>query len=55
MATERLKRHNSPGFDQIPAEWIKAGGRTFRSEIYKLVNSIKYMVGLQSKHNYLYY
>jgi hypothetical protein len=40
MAIERLKRHNSPGFDQISAELIKAGGRTIRSEIHKIINSI---------------
>ena len=28
MAIENLKRHKSPGTDQIPAELIKAGGRT---------------------------
>jgi len=27
MATEKLKRQKSPGFDQIPAELIKAGYR----------------------------
>jgi hypothetical protein len=36
MAIEKLKRHK----DQIPAELIKAGGRTIRSEIHKLINSI---------------
>ena len=40
MAIERLKRHKSPGIDQIPAELIKAGGRTNLSEIHKLINSI---------------
>jgi hypothetical protein len=25
MATEKLKRHKSPGTDQIPAELLKAG------------------------------
>ena len=40
VAIERLKRHNSPGFYQIPLELIKAGGRTIRSEIHKLINSI---------------
>jgi hypothetical protein len=25
MATEKLKRHKSPGTDQIPAKLIKAG------------------------------
>jgi hypothetical protein len=40
MAIENLKRHKSPGIDQIPAEHIKAGGRKIRSEIHKLINSI---------------
>ena len=40
MATEKLKRHKSRGTDQIPTELIKAGCRTFRSEIHKLINSI---------------
>jgi hypothetical protein len=37
MAIEKLKRHKSPGIDQIPAELIKAGGRIIRSEIHKLI------------------
>jgi hypothetical protein len=40
MATEKLKRHKSPGVDQIPAELIKAENRTIRSEIHKPINSI---------------
>jgi hypothetical protein len=40
MAIEKLKRHKSPGIDQIRAELIKAGGRTIRSEIHKLINSV---------------
>jgi hypothetical protein len=40
MAIKKLKRHKSPGTDQIPAEFIKAGGRTTQSEIHKLINSI---------------
>jgi hypothetical protein len=40
MAIEKLKRHKSPGTDQIPADLIKAGGTTIRSEIHKLINSI---------------
>jgi hypothetical protein len=36
MVIEKLKRHISPGIDQIPAELIKAGGR----KIHKLINSI---------------
>ena len=31
LAIDKLKSHKSPGIDQIPAELIKAGGRT----IYK--------------------
>jgi len=37
VAIEKLKGHKSPGIDQIPAKLIKAGGRTVRSEIHKLV------------------
>ena len=40
MTTEKLKRHKSPGIAQIPAELIKARGRTICSEIHKLINSI---------------
>jgi hypothetical protein len=39
-AIEKLKRHKSAGIDQIPAELIKAGGRTTGSKIHKLINSI---------------
>jgi hypothetical protein len=40
MAIEKLKGHKSPGIDQIPAELIKAEGRTTQSEIHKLIISI---------------
>ena len=40
LATEELKSQESPGIDQIPAELIKAGGRTIYSEIHKLTISI---------------
>jgi len=40
MAIEKLKGHKSPGIDQIPEELIKAGVRTFRSEIHKIITSI---------------
>jgi len=40
MATGELKRYKLPGNDQIPAELIKAGGRTTCFEIHKLSNSI---------------
>ena len=35
-----VKSHKSPGIDQIPAELIKARGRTICLEIYKLITSI---------------
>ena len=37
MAIEELKSHKSQDIDQIPAELIKAGGRTFRFEIHELI------------------
>jgi len=37
MDSEKLKRHKSPGIDQIRSKLIKAGGRTIRSEIHKLI------------------
>ena len=37
---DKLKSHKSPGTDQIPAELIKAGGRTICLEIHKLITSI---------------
>jgi len=40
LAVEKLKSHKSPGIDQIPAELIKAGGRTIRCEIHKIITSI---------------
>ena len=40
MAFEKLKSHESPGIDQIPAELIKEGGRTIRYQIQKLTVSI---------------
>jgi len=36
LAIEKLISHKLPGIDQIPAELIKAGGRTIRSKIHKL-------------------
>jgi hypothetical protein len=41
MAIEKLKRHKSPGIDQIPAELIKAGGRKIHSEIHKPLFGIR--------------
>ena len=40
MGIEKLESNKSPGNDQIPAELIKAGGRTIRSQIHKLIVSI---------------
>ena len=37
---EKLKRHKSPGIDQILAELIKAGCETICPELHKLVNSV---------------
>ena len=39
MVIEEVKRHKSPGTDQIPAELIKTRGRKIRPEIHKHVNS----------------
>jgi hypothetical protein len=40
LAIEKLKSQISLGIDQIPAELIKAGRRTIRSGIHKLINYI---------------
>ena len=40
LAIEKLKRHKSPGVDQILSKLIKAGGRTFRHEIHNVINSV---------------
>jgi hypothetical protein len=40
IAIEKLRKHKSQGIDQIPAELIKAEGRTFRFDIHRLTNSI---------------
>ena len=43
MAIGKRKKHQLPGTDQIPVELIKSGGRTFRSDIHKLISSIQNM------------
>jgi hypothetical protein len=40
LAIEKLKRHKSPGIDQILAELFKVGGRKIRPEINKLIISV---------------
>jgi len=40
MPLEKLKTHKSAGTVHIPAELIKAGGRTTSSEIHKLTNPV---------------
>jgi hypothetical protein len=40
VANGKLKRHKSPGADQIPSEQIQAAGETLRSEIHKLIKLI---------------
>jgi hypothetical protein len=37
MSVKKLKRYESPGFDQIPTEMIKADGRKILSEIHKII------------------
>jgi len=37
LAFEKLQSHKSPGIDPIPAELMKAGRRTIRYEIHKLI------------------
>jgi hypothetical protein len=41
ISIEKLKEPKSPGNDQITAELIKAGGRTIRSDVPKLMNCLK--------------
>jgi len=40
MPLEKPKTHKSAGSVHIPAEMIKAGGRTTSSEIHKLTNPV---------------
>jgi hypothetical protein len=40
LAIETLKSHKSLGIDQIPVELNKAGGRTIRCAIHKLISAI---------------
>jgi hypothetical protein len=40
LPIEKLKSHKSPGIDQILTELIKAGGRTIRYAIHKLIIAV---------------
>jgi len=40
LAIAKLKNHKFPSVDQIPADLIKAGGRTICLEIYKHIISL---------------
>jgi hypothetical protein len=40
MTNGKLQRHKSLCTDQIPAELIQAGGRTIRSQIHRLINTV---------------
>jgi hypothetical protein len=40
IAIAELKRYKSPSSDQIPAYLFEAGGKTFRYESLKLINSV---------------
>jgi len=41
VSVQNITRHKSPGTCQIPADLIKAQSRTIRSEIHKLITSIR--------------
>jgi len=45
LPVEKLKSHISPGIDQIPAELIKAGGKTILCEIHNLL----FLFGIRRK------
>ena len=40
LASEKLKNHKSPDTDQMPAKFIKPGGKTIHCKIHKLIISI---------------
>jgi hypothetical protein len=40
IAIAKLKKYNSPGSDETPAELIQAGGEILLFEIHKLVNPV---------------
>jgi hypothetical protein len=40
IAIKIFKNYKSPGSDQIRVKLIQAGGKLFRSDVHKLINSI---------------
>jgi hypothetical protein len=40
VAIGKMERYKSPGVDQMPAEFIQAGGETLSLEIHKLIKLI---------------
>ena len=40
MTIVKVKRHKSPDIDQSSEEFIKSWGRTIRSDIHMVINSI---------------
>ena len=40
LAIQKLKSLKSTSIDQIPSEMVKAGGKTIRPNIHKIINSI---------------
>jgi hypothetical protein len=42
VAIAKLKRHRSPSSDQIPAEFMQAGGDILRSQNHKKLNSVAF-------------
>jgi hypothetical protein len=40
IAIGKLERYKLPGINQIPAEFIQAGGNTLRSAIHKIINTV---------------
>jgi len=50
MDIEKLKQNKYLSIDQIPAQLIKAGGRTIRSEIHKIITlASRFTTGLRSR------
>jgi hypothetical protein len=41
IAIAKLRKYNSPGSDEIPAELIQAGGEILLSAIHELINSVR--------------